>query len=109
MKRAGSREVKQHWSEYVRRVSRGETVVVTRRGKPVFKMVPIEPAKETDELEELAQRFEAEGRSVTRPKHRGEARRRNLNKVLDELAAEGPVLSPGAAQSLLADEREERF
>lgn len=38
-------EVKQSWHEYVERVSRGrQEVVVTRYGKPVMKLSPVEEA-----------------------------------------------------------------
>jgi len=41
-------EVKNAWHEYLDRVSRGrEEVVVTRYGKPMMRMVPMEETKET--------------------------------------------------------------
>ncbi|MGD0576310.1 MAG: type II toxin-antitoxin system prevent-host-death family antitoxin [Anaerolineales bacterium] len=36
----GVRERKSRLSEYLRRVNQGETVVVTKRGKPVGRLIP---------------------------------------------------------------------
>ena len=41
MKKVGSREFKNRQSYYLRRVSRGETLLVTARGKPVARVSPI--------------------------------------------------------------------
>ena len=48
-------EVKARLSEVVERVEAGEAVRITKRGKPVVEMTPIEPTRE----EWLAQRREA--------------------------------------------------
>jgi len=39
---AGVRELKDHLSEYLRRVQRGERVVITARGRPVAALVALE-------------------------------------------------------------------
>jgi len=39
--KAGIREVKNRFSEYLRRVKRGEILVITERNTPVAKLVPI--------------------------------------------------------------------
>lgn len=39
---AGVREVKNRFSEYLRRVKRGETLVITERNVPVAKLVPFQ-------------------------------------------------------------------
>ncbi len=39
----GVREVKAHFSEYLRRVQSGEEFVITDRGQPVARITPIEP------------------------------------------------------------------
>lgn len=39
---AGVREVKNRFSEYLRRVKRGETLVITERRVPVAKLVPVQ-------------------------------------------------------------------
>lgn len=46
---AGVRELKDHLSEYLRRVRRGERVVVTDRGRPVAALVAL-PQGEAAEL-----------------------------------------------------------
>ena len=47
MKKVGSREFKNRQSYYLRRVRKGETLLVTDRGKPVAK---VEPVTEWDSL-----------------------------------------------------------
>lgn len=42
MTQAGVRDVKDHLSEYLRRVRRGERVVITDRGRPVAALVGLE-------------------------------------------------------------------
>lgn len=42
MKKVGSREFKNRQAYYLRRVKKGETLVVTERGKPVAKISPID-------------------------------------------------------------------
>lgn len=42
------RDLKARLSEYLRRVRRGEEIVITRRGKPVGRIVPVgEPREKT--------------------------------------------------------------
>jgi prevent-host-death family protein len=48
----GIRELKAHLSSYVRQVKAGASVVITERGKPVGRIVPISPSLET-RLQEL--------------------------------------------------------
>jgi len=38
-------ETKAHLSELLARIERGEEVVITRRGRPVARLAPIQPAK----------------------------------------------------------------
>jgi prevent-host-death family protein len=42
MSKVGMFEAKTHFSELARRVQSGEEIIVTNRGEPVLKMVPIE-------------------------------------------------------------------
>jgi prevent-host-death family protein len=49
----GIRELKGHLSEYVHRVKEGATLVITERGRPVGRIVPIAPSVE-ERLEQLA-------------------------------------------------------
>ena len=51
---AGIRELKARLSEYLRRVQAGETVIVTDRGQPVGRIIPIAQPLE-DRLEAMAQ------------------------------------------------------
>jgi prevent-host-death family protein len=39
----GVRELRQHASRWLERVRRGESILVTDRGRPTAKLVPIEP------------------------------------------------------------------
>lgn len=48
MMEAGVRHLKDHLSEYLRRVRRGERIVITDRGKPVAALVGL-PEEETTE------------------------------------------------------------
>jgi prevent-host-death family protein len=48
----GIRELKAHLSSYVRQVKSGASVVITERGKPVGRIVPIGPSLES-RLQEL--------------------------------------------------------
>ena len=41
MKTVSAREANQHFSRLLRAAAEGEDVVITRRGKPVAKLVPI--------------------------------------------------------------------
>jgi len=59
MKSAKVSELKAHLSRYLARVKRGEEVVVTARGEPIAKLVPMPPAEDA-EMERL-RRMEREG------------------------------------------------
>lgn len=52
----GIRELKSHLSAYLRRVKAGETVVITERGKPVGRILPLE-----ESLEESLRNLEEAG------------------------------------------------
>ena len=45
MDRIGVRELRQHASRFLERVSRGETLEVTDRGRPVARLVPVSSAR----------------------------------------------------------------
>ena len=45
MKTASIRDAKNHLTELAREVERGETVVVTRNGRPAFDLVPHQNAQ----------------------------------------------------------------
>ncbi len=62
MRTVGSRELKNRLGRYLGLVGKGETIIVTDRGKPVARLVP--PASETDKalsLDDLLKRLESEG------------------------------------------------
>jgi prevent-host-death family protein len=44
-KEVALREANQGFAKYVRAVEAGESFVITRRGKPVARLIPIEPGK----------------------------------------------------------------
>jgi prevent-host-death family protein len=50
----GIRELKAHLSSYVRQVKSGASVVITERGKPVGRIVPLGPSLEA-RLQDLAE------------------------------------------------------
>jgi prevent-host-death family protein len=62
MQKVGSREFKNRLGRYLSAVRRGETLLVTDRGKPVAKVIPPDqdlPPKPS--FEEVLKRLEAEG------------------------------------------------
>jgi prevent-host-death family protein len=50
----GIRELKAHLSSYVQRVKEGATLVITERGKPIGRVVPLKPTPET-QVQDLIQ------------------------------------------------------
>jgi prevent-host-death family protein len=58
-KEVALRDANQQFARYVRAVEAGETFVITRRGKPVARLVPIEPGKRVLTLEQQAARARA--------------------------------------------------
>jgi prevent-host-death family protein len=70
MKTVGSRELKNRLGRYLRLVANGETLIVTDRGKPLVRMLPMESNESEDKtLEEILKQMEADGhlRLGTRP------------------------------------------
>ena len=62
MTTVGSRELKNRLGRYLGRVRKGETFVVTDRGKPVARLVPTNSAgQEGGDLDEVLKQLEAEG------------------------------------------------
>jgi prevent-host-death family protein len=62
MKTIGSRELRTRLGRYLRLVRKGETIVVTNRGRVVARLVPLASEKEKpDDLDNLLSRLEAEG------------------------------------------------
>jgi len=48
---------KTHFSGLVERVEKGETIVIARAGKPVAKLVPLDPEPVLDRVEMAKRRF----------------------------------------------------
>jgi prevent-host-death family protein len=62
MRKVGSRELKNRLGRYLGMVGKGETIIVTDRGKPVARILPPSPRlEEGPDLEEILQQLEAEG------------------------------------------------
>lgn len=58
METIGAYEAKTHLPQLLNRVARGENLVITRHGKPVAKLVPVETAQEQakEALERIIER-----------------------------------------------------
>jgi prevent-host-death family protein len=94
MATVGARELKNRLGEYLRRVERGATLVVTERGRPVAELRPLPPA--AGELEARLQDLAAQG-LLTLPSRGGPTRFR-------------PVAVPGRPLSrTIVEDREDRF
>jgi prevent-host-death family protein len=61
----GAYEAKTHLPRLIRAVERGETVIITRHGKPVAKLAPVEDRGRTD-MDEAKARLEALRRRLPR-------------------------------------------
>ena len=44
MEQVGIRELKNHLARYLRSVRQGRSIIVTKRGKPIARLVPLPPA-----------------------------------------------------------------
>ncbi len=62
MKTVGSRELKNRLGRYLGLVRRGETIIVTDRGKAVAQIIPPSPKPpDADGLNEILKQLESEG------------------------------------------------
>ncbi len=50
VRKVGAFEAKTKFSELLDRVERGEEIIITRRGKPVARIVPHEPQRDKEEI-----------------------------------------------------------
>jgi len=90
--KVGIREAKAHLSKYLKMVGQGAEVILTDRGVPVGKIVPIQPAERS--LEQRLKKLEEEG-VLGRPP----ARRKG--------GPQFPIAVPGEiAQQFLREDRE---
>jgi prevent-host-death family protein len=56
-KEVGAFEAKTHFSSLLERAENGEKITITRRGKPVAKLVPVEKERNTEEALKAFQRI----------------------------------------------------
>lgn len=94
MDRIGVRELRQHASRFLKRVQAGESLLVTDRGKPIARLVPITTGVET--LAEMETRLIEEGvlipaeldwRTLPAPLT-PKPGQRPLSEILEEMRAE---------------------
>lgn len=68
MKTVNVSDARTHFGELLRKVSRGETIRITRRGVPVAHLVPAEPAKDlkkiVQEIREIAKGVSLNGLTI---------------------------------------------
>jgi len=57
MDQIGLFDAKNKLSELVDRAERGEETIITRRGKPVAKLVPVQPGRDREMAREAGQRI----------------------------------------------------
>ena len=57
MDEVGTFDAKNRLSELLDKVERGEEVTITRRGRPVAKLVPVKPAFDREQSREAARRI----------------------------------------------------
>ena len=74
----GTFEAKTHFSQIIEKVSHGEDFVITRRGKPVAKIIPFRKEKEMTRKEALDELREF------RKLYRGEPGSFNVREAIEE-------------------------
>lgn len=67
MRKVGAYEAKTHLPSLLRAVEAGETVVITRRGVPIARIVPADAEAEADVLEAVRRLKEARSKRPTVP------------------------------------------
>jgi prevent-host-death family protein len=60
----GSFEAKTHFAELLKRAERGEEITITRRGKPVARLVPAEPGHDVAAARAAAERIRTLARTL---------------------------------------------
>ncbi|MHB1534313.1 MAG: type II toxin-antitoxin system Phd/YefM family antitoxin [Acidimicrobiales bacterium] len=97
MEEVGVREIRQHASEYLRRVERGESLCITSRGRPVAVVLPVAEAvtqSVAKVLQELVDSGAFENLESAIALGVEEATRRVSGAVLDELLVTGYQRQP---------------
>lgn len=89
----GIKELKNRFTQYLRRIKQGEEVIVTERGKPIALIRPIQSAERPANLDARLARLAAQG-FVTLPT------RKPLRRVRLVEVAGGPI-----SESVLEDRR----
>ena len=74
-------EANQRFPELVRKVSAGDSYIVTSRGKPLIKMVPLEKKLSKGSLEEFYAKCDARGPIITGPWKREDLYDRSDNNI----------------------------
>jgi len=74
----GAFEAKTHFSQIIEKAENGEDFVITRRGKPVAKIIPFEKKKEMTRKEAIEQLIEF------RKLYRGEPGSFNIREAIEE-------------------------
>jgi prevent-host-death family protein len=74
----GAFEAKTHFSQIIEKAERGEDFVITRRGKPVAKIIPFEQKKEMTREEAFEKLIEF------RKLYRGEPGSFNIREAIEE-------------------------
>ena len=77
-KHIGAFEAKTHFSQIIEKAERGENFVITRRGKPVAKIIPFEQKPEMTWKEAI------KGFSELRKRYRGKPGDFNVREAIDE-------------------------
>ncbi|MCL1817641.1 MAG: type II toxin-antitoxin system prevent-host-death family antitoxin [Spirochaetaceae bacterium] len=78
MEHIGAFEAKTHFSRIIEKVEHGEDFVITRRGKPVAKIIPFKQEKEMSRKEALERLKEM------RKLYRGEPGSFNIREAIEE-------------------------
>jgi prevent-host-death family protein len=84
--RIGTRELKNHLSEILRRVKAGEMVIITERGKPVGQITPYQ-ADLNGRMQKLVEAGIVEWNGKAVPPHQPKAVNRG-NRLMSDLVAE---------------------
>ncbi len=57
MKTVGAFEGKTHFSALINEAERGETIVITKNGRPVAQLGPVQAATQADDLDAVVERI----------------------------------------------------